>query len=100
MPKKKNGKLKKKKAEKPSLEIAQNDSFILFREDGEFLMHVGPDNENMINRGGYMASFCTWAMGKEEWHQEFGSFLEKLSESNVVDTAVEAGVSLATAEKS
>ena len=79
MPKKKTSKLKKKKVEMPSLEIAQNDSFILFREDGEFLMHVGPDNENMINRG---------------------SFLEKLSESNVVDTAVEAGISLATAEKS
>ena len=85
-----------------SVELTQEDSFLLFRASGEYVMHLGPTNHEKLNHGGFLVTFCTWAMNRQDLIEEFQGFLQKLgSDSEVMDAAVEkASNEAADAEKS
>jgi len=83
----------------PTLDVNSAESFLLFRENGEYVLHLGPDNHADLNLGGFLVSYCVWAMNRREWVEEFQGFLKKLSEDpQVMDIAVAKASNEAEAE--
>jgi hypothetical protein len=74
----------------PELSISPDDSFILFRPDGQYVMHLGPNNRVTLNTGGFLVSFCCWVMNQATAIDEFKEYLaECMNNPQVVDSVVE-----------